>query len=202
MQSKHKQSNQQNTEQNRTQQEMAHIDEEIYQLQQQQASSLTQMNNNGNNMYVKNNPSLNGYKSNNGNHYQRTKMLSKPNSFVPGFLANEINEIGQNPINWQSEQRRTDHDFNDGNKHFFIEHDGYHVTYQLQNGQGNYEINYHNHDNNNDNGGGQFNDNYDRYPDGYGRHQRHNNYSHQSRFKPYYDHNNIINYGLNDDAQY
>ena len=177
---------------------MAHIDTEINQLQQHQASNLSQMNNNGNNIYINGNPSLRGYKPNNGNHFQRNKMLNKPGSFVPGHLANEMNTIGNNPINWQSEQRRTDHDYNDGNKHFFSEHDGYHVTYQLQNGQGNYEVHYHDR-NNTYPGNGQFNDGYDKYP-GDGRHQRNNNYLYQSRFKPYSDHNVNINYGLNDDS--
>ena len=142
---------------------------------------------------------IKGYKPNGGKHFQRNKMLSRPSSFVSGHLANEINEIGNNSLNWQSEQRRTDHDYNDGNKHFFSEHDGYHVTYQFQNGQGHYEVhNHNNHNNNNYPGNGQFNDGYDKYP-GDGRHQRNNNYLYQTRFKPYSDHNININYGLNND---
>ena len=192
------QAKQHNTESRNTQREMAQIDEEINQLQQHQASNLSALNNNnGSNAYINNNPSLKGYIPSNGNHLQRNKSLSRPSSFVPGHLANEINEIGNNSLNWQSEQRRTDHDYNDGNTHFFSEHDGYHVTYQFQNGQGHYEV--HNHNNNNYPGNGNFNDGYDRYP-GNGRHQRNNNYTYQSRFKPYSDHNVSINYGLNNDG--
>ena len=49
-------------------------------------------NSNNNNMYINNNPTLRGYEPRNGNHFNRSRMLSKPGSFVPGHMANDVNE--------------------------------------------------------------------------------------------------------------
>ena len=70
------------------------IEEEISQLQESQLENFNRMNQNRNgssNMYTEDNPVLNGYKPRNGNHVNRSHMLSKPSSFVPGHMANEVN---------------------------------------------------------------------------------------------------------------
>ena len=70
------------------------IDDEINQLQGVQYDYLNNgYGNNGNNIYVENNPVLHGYKPRFGNHFNRSRMLLRPGSFVPGHMANDINEF-------------------------------------------------------------------------------------------------------------
>ena len=81
------------------------IEREIQNLQQFQYQQINTMNNsnnnnnnNGNNrnsnIYINDNPSLNGYHPSNGRHIERTKQLQHPSSFVPGNLAHEVNSFG------------------------------------------------------------------------------------------------------------
>ena len=149
-------------------------------------------NGNGDNIYINNNPSLQGYQPKNGNHFERNKMLNKPGSFVPGHLAEEINNMGNEPLNWESENRRTDHNYQDGNVHIVASNNNYEMKYRYSNGQGYYDINYNNNSNNQNNNG------FDAYPDGLGRHQRNSIYTSESRFEPYH---NDQNYNYNYDPQ-
>ena len=78
------------------------IEQEIQNLQQFQYQQINTMNNNNNNnknnqnqnIYINDNPSLNGYHPPNGRHIERTKQLQHPSSFVPGNLAHDMNAIG------------------------------------------------------------------------------------------------------------
>ena len=156
------------------------IEIEIGKLQQQQIASISNLNNNNQSMYTNNNPSLTGYQPPNGSHYQRNKMLSKPNSFVPGHLATAVNEFERTmPLNWNSENRRTNHEYNT-DQHYINKNENYHNQ--------NPDYNY--------NGNGLYNDNYyDAYNE-HGRHQRQINYISNSRFKPYHDGQDNVDYGL------
>ena len=73
------------------------IDDEINQLQGMQYNYLNNglNNNNGTKIYTYQNPTFYGYKPKNGNHLNRSHMLSKPGSFVPGYMANDVNDFAR-----------------------------------------------------------------------------------------------------------
>ena len=73
------------------------IDDEINQLQGTQYNYLNNgfNNNNGSKIYTYQNPTFYGYKPKHGNHLNRSRMLSKSGSFVPGHMANDVNDFAR-----------------------------------------------------------------------------------------------------------
>ena len=166
------------------------IDEEIQQLQQSQLQNLNHMNNNNNNnnnsnMYINNNPTLRGYRPKNGNHIDRSHMLSKPGSFVSGNMANDVNEYEKRmPIPFD---RGGDYDGRNGN------YDGRDEEWQ-------YGRKFDDCHENNDYNQDHIDDM--RHPDrsyGYNPHTRMYHRSRHSRFDPIQNsHNQNLNYGFNE----
>ena len=102
--------------------------------------------NNNNNMYTQNNPSLTiaAPKPRYGNHAARSKKLHAPNGFVPAQLADDLNTfkshmpIGQHGIDGQ----RTNHDYNNNNNN--IQNLDHRRGYEYNNGNnGNYNHDYY-----------------------------------------------------------
>ena len=149
------------------------IDQEINNLQETQFHQLNNMDGNGNNMYLNDNPTFHSYRPRNGNHFNRSHMLSKPSSFVPGHMANDVNDFERSiPLPFDRGGNNNTKYFQNGGK-----------FYQNQN-RNNYDYN-HGFD-------------YSHHPDhsnGYNRHTNINNYSRASRFEPT-GHNPNLDYGF------
>ena len=157
---------------------------------------MTNNNKNGNNMYLNNNPSLNGYVPTNGNHGMRSKLLHQPNSFVPAQFAHEVNAF---------------------ENHMSLPHDNKGVKFKNRNDYGPYHNSINIGDGNfqgdrpydffgNNNGDDGYDDGtfgntneskYVNYGGEYGRHQRTFNRTSSSRFDPTRNSYNHIDYGIN-----
>ena len=165
--------------------DITNIDNEINDLQDAQYNYLNYgfNNNNGQNSYIIQNPTLQGYKPRHGNHINRSHMLSKPGSFVPGYMATDVNDYKRSmPLPFD---RGGDELHDNGNQ--YVRNGSGRRNYQ----NGNINVFGYNR--------GMDYSNHANISYGYNPHNRNNNYNNlkSTRFDPIgNNHNRPLDYGL------